>query len=383
MAYCWRCDQEVGNATRCPRCGVDVGTSAAVASLGARRVTRVALVTLVMALALVVGGAALRSRDRPAPTTTSRTIPPATNPSPTTVPAEIHRRLFVRTTAEGVTIRGHVVAIAPPGGCAPDRECPVWFLPLLSTPEAVGFTPHYFPPEVLAPGKLGVHGPTYFGIEEGSPVTAYVVAAATDVTTVRIRYLDGFTDEAVVVEEWTVLAHRGLVLAEELEALDADGAFLGSEAVRDVPLLSPSRNSELRPLFSRTTADGITIRAFALPRSDGDDGDTAVEVGLSNEGAIYSWSGATTRGDLDFAIAYVGIFGYEEQSPASFVVVSASANITRVRVTYPGGYVDEMEPKEGLAVFARQGVSVHRSIEGLDDAGEVVAVCVSAAAGCT
>jgi len=131
-------------------------------------------------------------------------------------------------------------------------------------------------------------------------------------------------------------------------------------------------------LFVRTTADGVTIRAYLQENLPGpgeakcvtDKGavpcptpppecappTTQIQTGLSDEGAVdQGWvpvSTTDTPGSL--AVLHSSYFGAMEGDPAAWVAVKADAGVARVRVRYADGATDEMVPVDGYAVLAHR-----------------------------
>jgi len=186
------------------------------------------------------------------------------------------KRLFVRTTADGVSIRaylhqnplvqgeaqcvtdrGSTPCPTPPPECAPpDTQLQTG----LSDDGAVDFG--YVPVNpVASAGPLVVLQASYFGAMEGDPAAWVALKADGSVAQVRVRYSDGATDEMAPVEGYAVLAHRMAAPAPpkmkgppppdeaeaqmkaylpqgSAEALDANGAVLTSADLASVT--SPS-----------------------------------------------------------------------------------------------------------------------------------------------
>ncbi len=162
----------------------------------------------------------------------------------------------------------------------------------------------------------------------------------------------------------------------------------------------------LDKLFFRTTADGVTIRAYRshlaaampVPEPVGCVGGpavdcptapecidmvvpTAVVTGeLSTEAAVTVASGAVATAsavDPDVPVSETswGMFGVEEAAPARWVIATVSGNITRVRASFPGGITDEMRPIDGVVLLASQVAdpsAAGGTVEALADDGSVV-----------
>ncbi|HUQ62559.1 MAG TPA: hypothetical protein VM121_02250 [Acidimicrobiales bacterium] len=153
------------------------------------------------------------------------------------------------------------------------------------------------------------------------------------------------------------------------------GGFFGSE--------------KLTPLFKRTTADGIAIRAYrsdmdvaALDQRAGLDQSVVIDCAadapcplpakpelpdeclptamlraeLSNDAAVEPGYMSVNKltADQSMALTQSGYFGVSEGSPAAWTGVHTSDAVSKVRVTFADGAVDEMAPVEGYSVLAHQ-----------------------------
>jgi hypothetical protein len=142
-------------------------------------------------------------------------------------------------------------------------------------------------------------------------------------------------------------------------------------------------------VFTRTTADGVTIRAYRLPStgscgsgpipqatasspSPGSSGSAAnepdvvsggaVSVELSDESAVGegtlsaapSLSATTMNADTEPFSAVSGAFGVTEGAPVWWTAVSVGPAVVSAKMTFAGGSVDQMAPVDGVAVLAYQ-----------------------------
>jgi hypothetical protein len=206
---------------------------AAIVAKSGRQRTRLAAAG--MAAALVVGGVggwavAHRNTDRGRVQTAA-----ALGASTTTVPppgggksgalegagAQVtFKRVFVRTTADGVTVRGFEMDVVSP--CS----APVpTFQSELSTSGMVSnsFASPGDPSATLS-GMVAV-----VGQQEQAPVWTANAHASAGIATVRVRFADGSTDQMAPVDGWVALAHTapaGLAKGPTkatLEGLDPQG----------------------------------------------------------------------------------------------------------------------------------------------------------------
>jgi hypothetical protein len=168
--------------------------------------------------------------------------PSAAGPSP--APPISFERLFLRTTAGGVTMRVYLGTLYGPLECGPGQACPSpHCLPHtlvhvgLSTDAAVGELA--VPADGPAPPVMALVGATGFGLPGVSSNFALVVRAGAPVATVRMRFANGDTDEMAPVRGWAVLAHDGASPFGTLEAVGADGRVIASTAVPPPTLGSP------------------------------------------------------------------------------------------------------------------------------------------------
>ncbi|MBA3267567.1 MAG: hypothetical protein H0T70_04840 [Acidimicrobiia bacterium] len=182
-------------------------------------------------------------------------------------------RLFVRTTADGVTMRVYLQENLPGGGdaeCA-DQDgpvpCPV--LPPECAPPGAQLLAGLSNDAAVDPGFVPVvtAGTTepvvmlqssYFGVLEGKPAAWVAVKADDQIARVRVTFSDGAVDEMAPVGGYAVLAHHTAAPAavptgpasspEEweallkaslpqgsLEALDADGTAVATADLASVP----------------------------------------------------------------------------------------------------------------------------------------------------
>lgn len=143
------------------------------------------------------------------------------------------------------------------------------------------------------------------------------------------------------------------------------------------PSAAPSREG---PLFTRTTADGITIRSYLTssgpccnpssppPKLAG------VFAGLSNRAAIGLVVGPAPSTDTSPSLSLGPLFplGQNEGSPFSALVVGASPEVALVRMRFASGATDEMKPVQGVAVLAHSGIEGGGSVEAVDASGTVI-----------
>lgn len=143
-------------------------------------------------------------------------------------------RLFLRTTEDGVAVRGYLQTMdarynaqptcdvnswCPPPECNPST----YFMAELSNEEAVAQSgsPQYPVNEVAE-----ARGQVPLGQMEGAPASAYMVQTNAEVANVRATWPDGSVDEMVPVEGWAIVAHNGATPASTLEVVLADGSTL-------------------------------------------------------------------------------------------------------------------------------------------------------------
>jgi len=163
-------------------------------------------------------GGAAASRSDTASSSSGSVATPASFPVPSPP-----RKLFLRTTADGVTIRAYLqesLAGYAEDKCAADQssipcpkpppECAPPSTQLqagLSDDGAI--EPGWVPVNTTdTPGSLQVLQSSYFGVVEGDPAAWVAVKADAGIARVRVRYADGATDEMVPVDGYAVLAHR-------------------------------------------------------------------------------------------------------------------------------------------------------------------------------
>jgi hypothetical protein len=141
-------------------------------------------------------------------------------------------RLFVRTTADGVALRGYLQkndsTFAGQPACDPNSWCPppecnpsTFFMAELSSTEAVAQNGS---PEYPLDGPAASRGETQLGQMEGAPVSSYMVQTNSDVTNVRATWPDGFVDEMAPVNGWAIVAHAGNTPPTTIEVVLGDGS---------------------------------------------------------------------------------------------------------------------------------------------------------------
>jgi hypothetical protein len=231
---------------------------AAIVAKSGRQRTRLAAAG--MAAALVVGGAggwavANRSTDRGrvqtasalgAPRSATTTLPPGISGADAAKAAGAQiafKRLFVRTTADGVTVRGFEMDFAQsPVDTSCSAALPI-FQSELSTSGMVSnsVTPVADTSAALS-GTVAV-----VGQPEQSPVWTANAHAAAGIAMVRVHFADGSTDQMAPVAGWVALAHtaptrlaKGPTTAT-LEGLDPQGKVIASAQ------LDQSKGAFLKP----------------------------------------------------------------------------------------------------------------------------------------
>jgi hypothetical protein len=142
-------------------------------------------------------------------------------------------RLFIRTTSDGVALRGYLQTndaemygkvVCDPNSWCPPPECnpSTYFMGEASNAEAVtqGGSPQ-FP---MDDKPAAARGPLPLGQMEGAPACVYMVQTTDDVTNVRATWSDGFVDEMAPVNGWAIVAHNGEAPPKALEATSTDGS---------------------------------------------------------------------------------------------------------------------------------------------------------------
>jgi hypothetical protein len=127
-------------------------------------------------------------------------------------------------------------------------------------------------------------------------------------------------------------------------------------------------------IFTRTTSDGVTIRAYRLSTTGvcGCGSDESVEVELSDvtavgQGDVFEGPGAAATGNAGTEpMAIVSnAFGVAEGAPVWWTAVTVGPDVATVEMTFPDGSTDQMAPVDGVAVLAHQiGASVATSGQG-------------------
>lgn len=202
------------------------------------------------------------------------------------------------------------------------------------------------------------------------------------------------------------------------ETATASGAASGSASVSSGGAgFAFATGPALTPLFVRTTADGIAVRAYLgditppePPKVACPDGapcpilpstalpadcfpSAMLRAELSNQAAVEPGFVSIPKLAPDQAVGVVqaGFFGVQEGSPAAWATVHTTDAVATVRVRFADGTVDEMTPVQGYAVLAHQtpappppdpsagpeafkkSMLPEGTVEGLDASGAVVA----------
>jgi hypothetical protein len=179
-------------------------------------------------------------------------------------------RLFIRTTAEGVAVRGYLQnnvvepALNGVNSCAPNSWCPPpecnptsFFMAELSSTEAVtqGGSPEY----PLDGKPAAARGSTPLGEMEGAPVSTYLVQTSDAVSSVVGTWPDGFSDAMQPVNGWAIVAHSGSATVSRLEAILKDGSHAALDpAANTLPASCqppPPPPPQLPPAGSEQPAD--------------------------------------------------------------------------------------------------------------------------------
>lgn len=141
-------------------------------------------------------------------------------------------RLFIRTTADSVVVRGYLqkfdqagvaMPACDPNSWCPPAECnsPNSFLAELSNAEAVAQSGMQLLPMKEAAAN---RGQVPLGMAEGSPTSAWMIQTDDTVANVRASWPDGFTDEMAPVDGWAIVAHAGGANPSSLDAILKDGS---------------------------------------------------------------------------------------------------------------------------------------------------------------
>jgi hypothetical protein len=118
-------------------------------------------------------------------------------------------------------------------------------------------------------------------------------------------------------------------------------------------------------LFTRTTADGVTIRAYHVSSSGVCScdalGNDAVSLELSDAAAVGQGelldplgSSATTANAVTEPIGTMASALVAEGAPVWWVAVSVGPEVASVEMTFADGSTDQMSPIDGVAVLAHQ-----------------------------
>ena len=154
-------------------------------------------------------------------------------------------------------------------------------------------------------------------------------------------------------------------------ATGSDGAGSGAIACPMIPAGTGATGDDVglggaTHLFTRTTADGVTIRAYHLSSTGlctcDALGDDAVSVELSDAAAVGQGelldplgSSATTANAVTEPVGTTSsAFGITEGAPVWWVAVSVGPEIASVEMTFGDGSKDQMTPIDGVVVLAHQ-----------------------------
>jgi len=154
-------------------------------------------------------------------------------------------RLFVRTTSDGVVIRGYVMHFDQSVSDLKIKLRPQQLVPAagvrvaglvqreVSNDFAVTQTGASSQP-MHAPAEL--RGQLYLGEAEQAPVAGWMVQTDDTVTNVRATWPDGFVDEMAPAQGWVMVAHNGtLDVPSTVVATAADGSTTALTQVASYP----------------------------------------------------------------------------------------------------------------------------------------------------
>ncbi len=125
-------------------------------------------------------------------------------------------------------------------------------------------------------------------------------------------------------------------------------------------------NTALDQLFTRTTHDGVTVRAYRYrwqcpPKvTCTTPGRPAViKAELSTDSAVTLVTAGPSSSPTGASLGWVssGVFGVDETAPAQWLLVQAGSDVGQVVVRFDSGATDRMAPVEGVAILAQQGSS--------------------------
>jgi hypothetical protein len=296
------------------------------------------------------------------------TAPPPTTTTPGAPQATGWALLFKRSTS-GVRVAAYLTphflgevsnasAVADLGAAAISETCP---------PPPPGVK---LPPGGVKCAGVSVVDAVGFGLGPGEAEglgddRAYAVAVrALNVPVTSVTLLEGGreVDRMRPVQGWAILAGRGHPSEVTVVARTASGREVArlSSVIRQTPALP-------RPLFLRSTADGVRLRGYVLR------GFFAPLI--SNDGAVDQFEGLQPCRPTDpIGLAFDGAFpqGTQEGAPMTIVVAHAGTAVARVRVRFSDGVTDEMEPAEGQVALGRQGNVEGGVIDALDAKGAVI-----------
>jgi len=271
-----------------------------------------------------------------------------------------NERLFVRTTVDGVAVRAHRFA---------NRSVGIG----LSTETFAWDSGVPFPTETPV---VAVLDGNVVGMREASPVSFVVVSASPSVASVRAQFAGGGTDEMHPFGGVAVLARKGNYKGSFVEALDATGQVIGSDALGQPKEKIPT-SPPLIQLFSRTTSEGLALHVRTgnvfVPLHCPSDQGTCPDLrnGIQIEMASPEW------------VWVVRLQSGERTGPASIMERAGagpnhgSFNLTVVRTSADVGLVrgggDEMAPVDGYAVLVSLSDPYAR-VEALDADGKPLTV---------
>jgi hypothetical protein len=152
-------------------------------------------------------------------------------------------KIFVRTTADGITIRGYKSADPPPQPAG----CPASFFPRFNAEVSTA--------DIVATSSAGwfnaeskpLLGFTILtlGVAEGAPVWVVTAQVDSTVSQVRATFADGKTDQMAPVGGWAALAHLAPAGTSygaptgSVQVLDKAGKVLDSQPFATPPTIKP------------------------------------------------------------------------------------------------------------------------------------------------
>ena len=188
-------------------------------------------------------------------------------------------KLFVRTTSDGVTVRGYQTPTPPVVTTIPGCPSPVPVFPGLeaevSTADVAGQAGSFLQNNG---GPIKGYGVSVVGVAEGAPVWVVTAEVDSSVAQVRATFPDGKSDQMAPVKGWAALAHVAPPATVDsspptgsVQGLDASGKVVATATFPSLSTVQPPKGVPLPATGATFTvpANGVGVAGGGFSVSGG------------------------------------------------------------------------------------------------------------------